>query len=1271
MLRFVSHAQNFEDVLLWRALGHVGAGFYIDVGAWSPLVDSVTAAFYERDWRGINVEPNPRFLEQLRQERPRDINLGVAVADADGTVAMHFLDNPGLSTLLDEVAEAHRQKGIAGSRRDVEVMRLREIWRRGVPAGQPVHFLKVDVEGAEAAVLRSNDWGRNRPWVLVVEATAPMSQQPHFGDWEPMLLAADYRFVYDDGINRYYIAAEHGELAAAFDHPPNYFDDFVTYSEDRATRQAEEAMAKAAAEHRRASLAEEQAWQLEMRVARAEESAWRTETRAAQAERQAAVRAEQAEARAEQAEVRATQAEARANLAEALAKQAAERAQDAEQRLAGFEGRLQAMLESWSWRVTAPLRAGLGLLLRLRAAKPQAPVAAAPSPRPESPSIVGAAPEPPSSPRPPEDDRPAPVRRLLADLKRLAAPVAPIESEALPRLAYVSPLPPECSGIADYAADLLPALCEHFRIDVVVEQARIDAEAITSRCAVRDAAWLRAHAADYDAVLYHFGNSHFHTWMADLLPDVPGIVVLHDFHLGGLVWSIADQPGRSLERYEQLRYSHGPAALAEGLRNTVDPGEAFLRYPCNRRVLEHARGIIVHSEEAERLARRWFGPEAAAGWMRIPLARTPAPAGDRKAARQRLGLPQSAFIVCNFGLIGATKLNHRLLQAWLDSSLALEADGLLVYVGDGGAGDYARALRSRIEASGRSAQIRITGWADAATFRDYLAAADLAVQLRSHSRGETSATVLDCMNHGLPTIVNAHGSMAELPADAVCRLPDAFAHGELVAALETLRGDPAARQSLGERARALIGREYLPAHCAQLYRQAIDLFRERDQERQARLQVALDGLDPATAGEQALLEVAEHLAIDEGATYRRPQLLLDVTETARTDRRTGIERVARALALALLEAPPEGWRVEPVVLSESGGRWHYQAADRCAAELLGVATPLADRAIDITRGDRLLTLDYSGDSFIRASAGGLYRRLRAGGIDCRALVFDLLPLSHPECFPPQADLGFRAWIDCVAQLDGAACISKTVAAKLQTWMREHHTDRAPEFEVGSFPLGADVSAAAPSRGLPHDAELLLARLAAEPTLLMVGTLEPRKRHLQALAAFTLLWQRGWQVNLVIVGRAGWQHLPAELQRDIPELLRALRGHPESGRRLFWLDGASDEYLERLYAAARGLLAASIDEGFGLPLIEASVKGLPVLARDIPVFREVAGDGARYFSGESAADLAKAIEDWIDAGFGPKADAAVPPVTWKQSAAELLRVVLSPKPRNGAGSAADI
>ena len=173
---------------------------------------------------------------------------------------------------------------------------------------------------------------------------------------------------------------------------------------------------------------------------------------------------------------------------------------------------------------------------------------------------------------------------------------------------------------------------------------------------------------------------------------------------------------------------------------------------------------------------------------------------------------------------------------------------------------------------------------------------------------------------------------------------------------------------------------------------------------------------------------------------------------------------------------------------------------------------------------------------------------------------------------------------------------------------------------------------------------------------MVGTLEPRKGHLQAIEAFTQLWESGVDVNLVIIGRAGWQQLPTDQQRSIPQLLARLGNHPEKGRRLFWFDGPSDEFLELIYSSVNGLLAASEDEGFGLPLIEAAQKGLPILARDIPVFREVAKDHACYFTADNPQQLASAVAGWLNDGFVPPST-AMAWLTWQQSADNLQHLLL--------------
>lgn len=820
------------------------------------------------------------------------------------------------------------------------------------------------------------------------------------------------------------------------------------------------------------------------------------------------------------------------------------------------------------------------------------------------------------------------------------------------RVAYVSPLPPERTGIADYSAELLPALAEHYQIDVVVQQPELTDEGIKAGYTIRDGEWLLRHADAYHAVVYHVGNSHYHAWMHKLIRQVPGVVVLHDFYLSGLIWALDAQPEYAGIKWQELHYGSGHAAVVDVVRGQ-DEGRAALAYPFNRSLLEAASGVIVHSDVSLRLARQWYGPDTAKDWALIPHLRQAVDPEPRQAARARLGIAQNGFVVCSFGLLGLTKLNDRLLSAWLASCLAAEPDGLLVFVGELGDDAYAVKLRRAIEQSGCSEQIRITGWAEGEIFRGYLAAADLAVQLRTMSRGETSGTVLDCMNYALPTIINANGSMADLPAEGVWRLPDEFTDGQLIDALQTLRMDSSARAALGARARQIIETQHSPARCAARYAEAIETFAERAGSERRRLQSALKplGSSPAPA---ALRRLAAQLE-PSLPSVRQPQLLVDITATCQQDRQTGIERVARALTVSLLENPPPGYRVEPVYLCNSEQGWHYRYACQYTARMLGLSAEAADYAIDVRAGDRLIALDISGDAFVAATRAGLYERLHATGVATRMLVHDLLPVTRPELFPARAQGHFHAWLQAVTRLQGAVCVTQTVASELRHWLAMEARWRRDQFQIAYSHHGADLSSSAPSRGLPAEAEAVLERLAAAPSILMVGTLEPRKGYLQALAAFDQLWASGAEVNLVIVGREGWRELPDAERRDIPAVVQALRTHGQSGHRLFWLEGISDEYLERVYASCKGLLAASEDEGFGLPLIEAAQHGLSILARDIPVFREVAGEHARFFRAGEPSALARALRDWIGDGFTPTSR-QLPWLTWQQSAGNLVRIL---------------
>ena len=852
-------------------------------------------------------------------------------------------------------------------------------------------------------------------------------------------------------------------------------------------------------------------------------------------------------------------------------------------------------------------------------------------------------------------------RLLCAD----AAPVVEQPADRLPRLAFVSPLPPERSGIADYSAELLPALAAYYRIDLIVEQPVVNSPWINEHCEIHDADWLKAHASEFQAVLYHIGNSTYHSFMIELMDEVPGIIVLHDFFVSDLNRTMSARANSHRLTYQTLYYCHGYPAMADPLSEANS-----FNYPVNRLLLERAQGVIVHSAVSQRLAQHWYGEDAGRDWSMVPLLREFATSQPRREVRQALNIPEEAFLICSFGLLGTTKLNDRLLQAWLASELARDPNCILVFVGVAGDTPYCHDLLKAIEDSGLGARVQVTGWADTLTFKQYLAAADLAVQLRAFSRGETSATVLDCMNYSLPCIVNANGSMADLPEEAVYRIEDEFETSALTDAIETLWRDAAAREALGKRGRLVLERQHSPEYCAGLYHEAISQARQRQEVENVQLRECFSQLpEPLQAVaadadgaqvhrlKEALLALSDELIQGKPDPYQPRQLLLDITATCQVDRHTGIERVARALTLALLEQPPVGYRVEPVYLAHSEGRWHYRYATSYTAGLLGLSRELADQGIDYAPGDQLLTLDVSGQSLVLAHQAGVISLMQARGVDCRAVVFDLLPVTHAHFFPPNANVYFADWLECVAQFNGVICISATVAQEMKTWLLANQPDRAETLAIAHFHLGADLSHTAPSTGLPDNASLILKSLKSRPSILMVGTLEPRKGYLQAVEAFTRLWDEGVDVNLVIVGRAGWQQLPVDQQRSIPQLLERLAGHPEKGGRLFWLDGISDEFLEQVYLNVDGLLAASEDEGFGLPLIESAQKGLPILARDIPVFREVAGEHAAFFSAQEPAELASAIKEWVASGFTPSSS-GMPWLTWRQSADDLQALLIT-------------
>ncbi|MFT6564207.1 MAG: FkbM family methyltransferase, partial [Actinomycetes bacterium] len=243
-IHFVSYAQHGEDVVLWRALSGVDQGRYVDVGAADPVEYSVTNAFYQRGWRGIDVEPVNEFAERLRESRPQDTVVECAVSDSTGELKFFVFPETGLSTAEPDEADNARELGYTQIDRSVPMQSLNSILAQYLEPGDPIHFLKVDVEGFEKQVLKGLDLDLWRPWVVVVEATRPNLTEQTFDRWEHLLTDAGYERTLFDGLNAYYVSPNHPELVAALAYPACPLDRYSLSETDERVGRFESQLAR-------------------------------------------------------------------------------------------------------------------------------------------------------------------------------------------------------------------------------------------------------------------------------------------------------------------------------------------------------------------------------------------------------------------------------------------------------------------------------------------------------------------------------------------------------------------------------------------------------------------------------------------------------------------------------------------------------------------------------------------------------------------------------------------------------------------------------------------------------------------------------------------------------------------------------------------------------------------------------------------------------------------------------------------------------------------
>lgn len=793
------------------------------------------------------------------------------------------------------------------------------------------------------------------------------------------------------------------------------------------------------------------------------------------------------------------------------------------------------------------------------------------------------------------------------DSRKRASIQPPSRPTRRPRMAFVSPLPPEQSGISDYAAELLPELARHYDIDVIATTHESSDPWTKANCATRSIDWFRANAHRYDRVMYQFGNSHFHGHMPALLEEIPGVVVLHDFFLSGMIGYIDAHGQRPHALAVELLKSHGWKAVSDRYR--LPHHVVVTQYPANLSILQSALGMIVHSEHSRQLATSWYGAGSADDWSVIPLLRTPARDDGRQAARKVLGINNGDLLVCSFGHLAPTKLNDRLLRAWCASPLAQDPHCHLVFVGQNPDDKYGTEMTRQVRSARTAGRVEITGWTSADTYRRWLEAADIGVQLRTNSRGETSAAVLDCMNHGLATIANANGSMASLPAEGVLLLPDEFTDDQLISALARLWKDKQYRQSLATQGRQAIHLHHHPRACAEQYVDTIErCYAAAESAAVPSLTRAISQVEPGI-GNGELQALARALASNFPPLPRRRQLLLDVSAAAHKPELLTAE--ARILLSRILLDFGQDYDIVPVCTSN--GAEAFVTAFAFASQHLGIPGDwAADRPAEAWSGDLFLALGANPFPLLPHQQHRL-ASWRERGIGIFMMTAGL-PVPAPCGTVPEALVVYARFLDFSRLFDGAICLSRTEAELLLDMLHQFGDPWSPPLGIAYINAGADwpaqmeVERGADTSLPTGDTPMILSYVAESGT----------SAALQLAAALTLLREKGHDYRLVLAGHDG--PLPGSLRA-------ALADHAALGKHLFLVDTPVIDG-EALLGAATALVALDEQDSTGMALLRAARMGIPILARDTRTYRELAGDHVVYLAETTdAALLADQIAEW--------------------------------------------
>lgn len=785
------------------------------------------------------------------------------------------------------------------------------------------------------------------------------------------------------------------------------------------------------------------------------------------------------------------------------------------------------------------------------------------------------------------------------------------------KIAWVSPIAPDRSGIADYSMDLLASLNKQFNVELFSGAIQKSGE---YDCNVSDISELPERYKEFDYVIYNIGNSDYHTSYLDYVKNYPGVVILHDFNLLGLMCCIAIDKKEHIhlrEFYKNAKSFDHIKQLCEDETHSI-----LKQYPLSKWVFDSSLGVLVHSNYLKELAEE----EYKISGDKISVISQPIKLQNHIADAKN----NDEINISSFGDIVDGKCIPEILQALQQ----LKPDGKKVnfrLVGKFGDPAFEEKILKQInKIDNKNINIYLTGRLSNEDYIQTLKETDIAIQLRGKSRGETSRALLECMSYGIPTISHI-GYGQEFKDEKVIYNLSEINEKTILKALNDLTSNFDLRKETSQNSFNYIKENHSPELVTNNISEHLQTFYANNKSASKNYKEYAIITNKISNINNESLKACFANAFDENLNSanqnNKPTIYIDVSVLEEKDFKSGIQRVVKSFVKNLINKQDINYQL---VCRKDGAYFTAQNAYNNIFDFK--AFPIPQTIIEPKENDIFFALDL--DPWITGANLDWLKYYRQKGLKLITLVYDTLPLQNSKWFTPEGVNNYAYWFSSMMRISDHICaISKTVADNVKYFV-DHFSLQEKVPEVFVLKMGADA--------MPIESRNLKRNIKAgkDKKFVMLSTIEPRKGYDFILNSFRDFWNNGSNHQLTIVGKKGWA------DEALINLLEDSKvRYPDKFK---WLDKLDDNELLEVLTKSDALIANSEDEGFGLPLIEAAYLGLPVIARNNKIFKEVTENFGMLFQAGSRDSLEKTVNGKLKPITNP--DEYL--VTWQQASEHL-------------------